>query len=262
MMFEMFNHARFNLLSGDITVSDFLVSLGGRLITDLVPRANILDIRIGAAGIETTVVPRGYRSGSDYVSRRHTTRTIEIEVELPLDRDTYPENVHLLRSWAETDQPAEMILAAYRDRKINVTCVNANTFSQKEWWMPVVLVFEAWDPYFVSRAPRSADVGSPFTIGGDAPPIMTISHTLGNSGSLSTPRWTLDDAKHIALTGNYTAGQVTIDCENGSLTHNSNNIASDLTLSSRLMPFAEIKPGEHTISGPTGGVITWYERWL
>lgn len=261
-MFELFNHKRFNLLSGDITVRNSLVTFGGRMITDFIPRANILDIRIGAPGIETTTVPRGYKSGSDFVHRRHTTRTIEIEVELPLDRETYPENVQLLRAWADADEPTEMILSAYRDRKIDVTCTNINDFSQKEWWMPVILTFEAWDPYFVSRAARTAGIGSSFTIGGDAPPIMTISHELGTTGRLATPKWTLDGAKHIALSGTYTAGEVKIDCETGTLTHNSNNIASDLTLSSRMMPFAEIKPGEHTITGPSGGVITWYERWL
>ena len=261
-MFELFNHKRFNLLSGDITVRNSLVTLGGRMITDFIPRANILDIRIGAPGIETTTIARGYRSGSDFVHRRHTTRTIEIEVELPLDRETYPENVHLLRAWADTDEPTEMILSAYRDRKIDVTCVNANEFSQKTWWMPIVLVFEAWDPYFVSRAARTADVGSAFTINGDAPPIMTITHNLGAASALSAPRWTLDSAKHIALTGSYTAGEIKIDCTNGSVTHNSNNAAADLALSSRMLPFTEIKPGEHIITGPSGGVVTWYERWL
>lgn len=261
-MFELFNHKRFNLLSGDITVRNSLVTFDGRMITDFIPRANILDIRIGAPGIETTAVVRGYSAGSDFVHRRHTTRIIEIEVELPLDRDTYPENVQLLRAWADTDEPAEMILSAYRDRKINVTCTNTNSFSQKEWWMPVILTFEAWDPYFISRAVRSADVGSTFTINGDAPPLMTISHNLGTASKLTAPKWTLDGAKYIALAGTYTAGEVKVDCTNGTFTHNSNNIASDLTLSSRLMPFAEIKPGEHTISGPSGGTVTWYERWL
>lgn len=96
-MADLFNLKRFNLQSGDVTVRNSFISLGGRTVTDVIPGANILDIRIGAATIKQITSDRGYRSGSDYVRRRHTTRRIEVDIELPLDRETYPDNVNLIR---------------------------------------------------------------------------------------------------------------------------------------------------------------------
>lgn len=261
-MVEAFNLKRFNLLSGDATVRNSLISLGGVLVTDYVPRANILDIRIGAAGIQNTTLQRGYKAGSDFIRRRHTTRIIEVEIELPLDRQTYPENVHLIRAWADKAEPQEMILSAYRDRKIMVSCTNLNEFSQKEWWLPVILRFEAWEPYFVSRSARTAKVGELFTVNGDVEPVVCLTHDLGSSTALSNPKWVLDGGKHVALNRTFSGGKIDINFDNGAVIYNDQSVLEDMTLTSRMSPFANITPGQHVISGPTGGVITWYERWL
>lgn len=246
----------------DVSADDCPVMLGGYFVTDYVPRANILDIRIGAAGIQNTALARGQKAGSDFFGRRHTTRTIEIEIELPLDRNTYPGNVQLIRAWADSPQPREMILSAYRDRKIMVSCTNANQFSQKEWWLPVVLKFEAWDPYFISLSPRTANIGEEFYIAGDAEPMLYISHDIENDASITNPKWTLDHDKHVGLNREFSGGKLTINFDNGSIDYNGESVMNSLTITSRISPFAKISPGRHIIDGPTGGIVSWYERWL
>ena len=126
-MADPFNLKRFNLLSGDVTVRNSLISLGGRRVTDVIPGANILDIRIGAATIKQITSDRGYRSGYDYVRRRHTTRRIEVDIELPLDRNTYPDNVNLIRAWADRPEPQQLLLSTYRQWKIDVNFNSASS---------------------------------------------------------------------------------------------------------------------------------------
>lgn len=261
-MADPFNLKRFNLLSGDVTVRNSLISLGGRRVTDVIPGANILDIRIGAATIKQITSDRGYRSGSDYVRRRHTTRRIEVEIELPLDRNTYPDNVNLIRAWADKPEPQQLLLSAYRQWKIDVSCVSLNDFSQKSWWMPITIVLEAYDPYFVSKTPNVAPVGSEFVIGGNVEPLLFIKHQIDPTETVSEPKWILDGGRYICLNRNFTGGNIKIDCTAGSITYNDASVMKNLTLPSRITPFAEVKPGSHLISGPAGGFVEWYERWL
>ena len=64
MMPGYFNLARFNLLSGEIAVRNNPVMFGGYAITDIVPYANILDVRIGSPAIETSTITPGLSAGS------------------------------------------------------------------------------------------------------------------------------------------------------------------------------------------------------
>ena len=128
--------------------------------------------------------------------------------------------------------------------------------------MPVTLVLEAYDPYFVSKTPKVAPVGSKFVIGGNVEPLLFIKHQIDSTETISEPKWILDGGRYICLNRNFTGGNIKIDCAAGSITYNDASVMKNLTLPSRITPFAEVKPGSHLISGPTGGFVEWYERWL
>lgn len=83
-MNDLFNLKRFNLQSGDMTVRNSFISLGGRTVTDVIPGANILDIRIGAATIKQITSDRGYRSGYDYVGEGIRHAGLKLTSSFPL----------------------------------------------------------------------------------------------------------------------------------------------------------------------------------
>lgn len=259
MMPGYFNLARFNLLSGEIAVRNNPVMFGGYAITDIVPYANILDVRIGSPAIETSTITPGLSAGSLFARNRHKTRIIEMDIELPLDKDAYPDYVHAIRAWATSREPMQLVLSAYKGRYIMATCTNLNDFSVKTYWKPVTVKFECWEGYFVSSQPSAAQIGQSFKINGDVEPISTVSYDLGQSGKLVNPQWVFDQNHILKLNGTFTGGTLEIDINRQSIYHNGQSVMNKLTMASR---FPSILPGEYKFTGPSGGTFTWYERWL
>ena len=256
---DQFNLAQFNLLTGEMTVRNAPILFDGHAITDYAPYANILDIRVGAAQIETRSVQPGSSPGSLFVSRKYRSRLIEIDVELPLDKASYAENAHQIRLWAHTTEPKETILTSYPTRFIMGICTNINEISLRDYWKPITLQFTCLDPYFYSRQARSEAVNTPFTIEGDDMARLYITYDLGASQSLTSPSWIVDSGDHITLNKTVTGGVFTIDMERQNIERTGESLISDMTLSSR---FPDFMPGNHLITGPSGGSVTWYERWV
>lgn len=234
------------------------VSFGGQSISECVPLASILDVKIGAPAIDTSAVVHGTDSGSYFVRTRHKTRIIDIDIELPLDKSAYPANVRAIRSWATSEEPKRLILDSYSDRYIMASCINLSDFSPKEYWQPVTVRFECWEPYFIGTEPVTAQTGQQFTIAGDTSPLITISYDLA-SATLENPQWVFDEDKTIELTGTFTGGTLEINLNRQNITLGGLSIIGSLTLASR---FPRLLPGTHTVTGPSGGTVTWHERWL
>lgn len=254
----LFNLARFNLKSSSsIALSNKpIVSFDGIGIFDAVPKIKILNVTIGAVGIEPNTYTRIVRAGSDYRNRRHGTRNIVILVELPLDKDTYAENIRKLRAWAESIEPKALRLPAYKNDLIYATLTGCSDFTIREWWQPYELVFTAWDPYFENAEESTASVGSTITIGGSVEPYVRIVHSI--TGSLTNPKWAFDDGKYIKLNGTIT-GEIVIDLEKLMVYRNGVSFMSHLAPTSR---FPQILPGITHIAGPSGGLVKWKERWV
>lgn len=258
-MADFFNLSRFNLISGEISVKNTPVTFDGIPIGLVVPYANVLDIRIGAPKIETTTIVPGISSGLLFSRNRFSSRVIEVEIELPLDKESFPENVRAIRAWAASSEPKRLIISAYKDKYIMAICTNLNDISLKQYWKPIVVKFECMEAYFVSISPFSAQIGSPFSIQGDAEPDVLISYSLGTAGKLNSPQWQFDSDRILKLNTTVTGGNVLIDLKRQSIYRGDISLMQYVTLSSR---FPALKPGQHTITGPAGGTITWHERWL
>ena len=254
----LFNLARFNLKSfSSIAPSNKrTVSFDGIDIFDAVPNAKILNVTVGAVGIESYTSARIVRAGSDYRNRRHGTREIVILVELPLIKDQYAENIRKLRAWAESMEPKALCIPAYKDEQIYATLTGCSDFTLREWWQPYELVFTAWNPYFENIEENTASVGSEFSISGSGNPYVRIVHMI--DGSLTDPEWVFDDGKRIKLNGIFT-GEIVIDFEKLMVYRNGESIMSQLALTSR---FPLILPGINCVIGPAGGLVKWKERWI
>ena len=255
---SLFNLARFNLKSsGSITPSNkAVVTFGNVGIDEAVAGIKILDVIIGAVNIENDTNPRIVRAGSDYRRRRHGTRDITVIVELPLNKDVYADNVRKLRAWAESDEPKALKLPAHKNDLIYASLTGFSEYSLKTWWLPIDLVFTAWDPYFENVNENTASIGSSFSIGGSGEPSCRIVHPI--TESITDPEWLFEDGKKIKLIGTFSSGEIEIDLDRLMVYHNGVSAMSKLTLTSR---FPHITPGIWLVNGPTGGFFKWKERW-
>lgn len=256
-MSSRLNLIRFNLAaSGDFSEST-VVTFGGIGLGSAVRGSQVIDVQVGAAGIETQKLDKVFRAGYYFRSRRNTTRTVKITVELPLNRDTYADDVRRLIQWANSDEPKPLALEIYPGMALYATLTGVSDFAQKEWWQPITLTFTALDPYFRDLGVSMQPVNTSFDVKGDAPTTLTITHEI--TTQLVQPQWTIDNGDYIKLNGTYTSGTIVIDMEHFEVTRNGTPIPQDITPTSR---FQETPKGSHTVTGPSGGVVEWTERWL
>lgn len=260
-MLNPYNTSRFNILpDGSVWIKDTVVTFGGDDIRKAVNGCNVLDVTVGAAGIETTTFIPGTSSGSLFVRNRLSTRTVKINVEMPLDAAAYAENLRAVRAWAYSTEPKDLCLSCYPGKKLSCTCTSISEFSPKTWWGAMEIVFTAWDPRFVDIVEKSALVGDYFTVKGDDEPLSSLKHTV--SEPITGAKWSFDNSTYIKLLDSkiISSGTVSIDYNNKIVTHDGQSIMSSVALPSR---FPAIQPGrEHIIAGPSGGVFSWFERWL
>jgi len=253
-----FNLTRFNLLSGSITPTNkAVVMFDGKAMDANISGLHILNITIGGVDIESNALARKRRAGSDFRWKRNATRTITILVELPLSKNDYADNVRKLRAWAESTEPKALRLPVHKSDLIYATLTSFSEFTLREWWNPIELVFTCWDPYFENVSENMAQIESTFTIGGNGDPSVHLTYNL-DEVPLTDPEWRFEDGKTIKLTGTFNSGELDINFDRLTIYQNGTSVMRKLTLASR---FPEFVPGTYQITGPSGGIVRWKERW-
>lgn len=236
---------------------DSTVVFGGRVLTESVPGARVLNIEIGAASIEAKSEARILRSGETFRRKRHGKRNIIITVELPLKQEGHAKRARMLRDWAESSEPMAMRLPAYiGEHEIFVLLTSDGGFSLRDWWLPVELTFTAYDPCFISQRWKSADTSSELFISGNEVPSSRLVRQI--TSKIDNPSWLIDGEKRIALNGSFASGEISIDFDALTVYHDGARIMEQLSPTSRFPIFS---PGKHTITG-AGGQFMWKERWL
>ena len=236
-----------------MSVSEKIV-FNGHELSASVPDSHVIDISVGSVSIEHNAQARVINAGSIFISKRDTTRTVTIQVELPLDRESALNNYNLLRAWAESNQPAPLYLPNCDKGYLQCILSAMGTMPVKSWYEPIELTFTAYDPYFYGET-KTAECGSTFTIGGDALVDFTIS--MQNETALTDPAWTIDGVQKISFTGSIGAGLLLIDSSKGLATLAGQSVMTQLNYETRFTP---LSTGNHTITG-SGGTISWIERW-
>lgn len=224
-----------------------------------VPKAQVTDIVIQPIPIEWKEVARIARHGSRLVRNRNTKRNVTIKVELPLVPNVaaLTTNVRKLRTWAEANEELPLILPDFPGKYLSCVLTGISSYSISDWYKPVELTFTAFnDPFFVSFSESTGSVGTTFAVRGDEPVEPIIEHQIAET--LTNPAWKLADGFTLALAGTFTSGMIRIDTGNGYVSRNGESIMQYLTPSSR---FCQFPKGNHLITGPSGGTITWRERW-
>lgn len=256
---NVYNHTRFNLKNSAAAADNAIVSFGGIDISHAVPHCRIIDIVVYAPEIATSAYDAS-SSGVRFVSNRHKARRIAITVELPLSPLTYARDVNFLQAWAYSKEPKGLTLSCYPGKFLDAcTCTSFGAFNPKTWWLPIEIEFTAWNPYFLSLVPKTASVGDAFTITGNASPLLSIEQSIDSP--LVSPKWIIDNSEFVKIVDGKTISpcELMIDFDAKVVLQNGESIMRFVSLQSR---FPELFPGTHSISGPSGGIVKWYERWM
>lgn len=215
----------------------------------------IEDIRVSPIQYEPVTRPRPVRGGSVLVRNRAGTRTVAITFALLKDDEIARQKaLDAINLWAKTDKEYRLDLPGHPERYLMAVCTSKPEPSLRQWWESKLrLVFTCVEnPYWNSKAEKSAACGSDFFVLGDAEPLMRIERTL--SGAASNQAYA-SGGKTITFS-TIPAGNMIIDLNNQTAVVGNTDIMQYYNVNSR---FIIPKTGAMKITGT--GTIKYRERW-
>ena len=220
-----------------------------------VANAKIEDILVSPIQYEPVAKPRAIRGGSDFVRNRCGERTVTIMFALPVENQVQRQKALMaISEWAKTDQEYRLELPGHPDLYLMAVCVKKPDPSLRQWWESgLQLVFRCVNnPYWNSKAEKSAACGSDFMVMGNAQPLMRIERTLSAQASNQS----------YALNGNtmtfstVPAGKLVIDLEEQTAVVGTTDIMQYYVPTSKfLIP----RTGAQNVTGT--GTVYYRERW-
>lgn len=215
----------------------------------------IEDIRVSPIQYEPVTRPRPVRGGSVLVRNRAGTRTVAITFALLKDDEIARQKaLDAINLWAKTDKEYRLDLPGHPERYLMAVCTSKPEPSLRQWWESKLrLVFTCFEnPYWNSKAEKSAACGSDFFVLGDAEPLMRIERTL--SGSASNQAYASGGKTMTFST--IPAGNMVINLNDQTAVVGNTDIMQYYNINSR---FIIPKTGAMKITGT--GTIKYRERW-
>lgn len=215
----------------------------------------IEDIRVSPIQYEPVTRPRPVRGGSVLVRNRAGTRTVAITFALLKDDEIARQKaLDAINLWAKTDKEYRLDLPGHPERYLMAICTSKPEPSLRQWWESKLrLVFTCFEnPYWNSKAEKSAACGSDFFVLGDAEPLMRIERTL--SGAASNQAYASGGKTMTFST--IPAGNMIIDLNNQTAVVGNTDIMQYYNINSR---FIIPKTGAMKITGT--GTIKYRERF-
>ena len=215
----------------------------------------IEDIRVSPIQYEPVTRPRPVRGGSVLVRNRAGTRTVAITFALLKDDEIARQKaLDAINQWAKTDKEYRLDLPGHPERYLMAVCTSKPEPSLRQWWESKLrLVFTCFEnPYWNSKAEKSAACGSDFFVLGDAEPLMRIERTL--SGAASNQAYASGGKTMTFST--IPAGNMIIDLNNQTAVVGNTDIMQYYNVNSR---FIIPKTGAMKITGT--GTIKYRERF-
>ena len=215
--------------------------------------AKITDITVSPIQWRVTARARPVRAGADYVRNTGGERTITMTFVL-LERDTErrQQDISAICAWLHTDTPAQLVLPGHPGRYLMAECTEYPEALTRQYWQEMRAVWTCYDPYWCAMQEKSCACGTAFTVGGSAPPYMTITNTLSASGDRSYS----DGTDTMAFTG-IPAGDLVIDLEKQTAAVGTTSVMDKYSFASS---FIVPHTGQTTITGT--GTVHWRERWV
>lgn len=224
---------------------------------DNIAPVKIDDIIVSPIQLAPVARQRAIKFGSDFVRIGGGVRTVTITFALlEMDIGERENMLQDLRDWAFSETEKTMQLPMFPTRHLECVCTAFPDTSYRKWWENK-LRFEFTcfnNPYWTSNEQVEVATGTAFSIGGSAPPLITIERT----GSTK-----LTNQKFTTRTESMTFTQIPA----GALVIDLNRQTAQIGNTSIMQYYAPnstwIKPkvgANQNISGV--GTIKYRERWV
>lgn len=154
-----------------------MIKFHGVDMTDNFP-VKIEDITVSPIQLNPVARQRAIEWGADFVRMGGGTRTVTVSFAL-LERDINKRERTMqdLRDWATTEGEETLELPQFEGRHLECVVTQMPDHTYRKWWEnKLKIVFTCFNnPYWTSNDMIEVPCGTLFSIGGSAPPLVTIS---------------------------------------------------------------------------------------
>ena len=153
-----------------------MIVFNGIEMTDVAP-VKIDDIVVSPISLTPVARQRAIAFGADFVRMGGGSRTVTVTFALlDMDREARETSMQSLRDWARIDGEYTLELPHFTNRHLECVCTKHPDTSFRKWWENrLQFTFTCYNnPYWTSNELIEVPCGQSFSIGGSAPPILTI----------------------------------------------------------------------------------------
>ena len=153
-----------------------MIKFNGKDLTDLFP-VKIDDITVSPIQLNPVARQRAIQYGAEFVRIGGGERTVTVTFALlDMDINNREQVMNDLREWASIGKEYTLELPQYANRHLECAVTQLPDYSYRKWWENKLrIVFTCYNnPYWTSNELIEVPCGTSFSIGGSAPPLMTI----------------------------------------------------------------------------------------
>ena len=153
-----------------------MITFNGKDFTGLFP-VKIDDITVSPIQLNPVARQRAIQYGAEFVRIGGGERTVTVSFALlDSDIDNREQTMNDIREWASIGKEYTLELPQYANRHLECAVTQLPDYSYRKWWENKLrIVFTCYNnPYWISNELIEVPCGTSFSIGGSAPPLMTI----------------------------------------------------------------------------------------
>ena len=158
-----------------------MIKFNGKDMTDLFP-VKIDDITVSPIQLNPVARQRAIQFGAEFVRIGGGERTVTVSFALlESNIDDREQIMSDIREWASIGKEYTLELPQYVNRHLECAVTQLPDYSYRKWWENKLrIVFTCYNnPYWTSNELIEVPCGTTFSIGGSAPPLMTIERSGG-----------------------------------------------------------------------------------
>lgn len=233
-----------------------MIKFNGKEFTELFS-VKIDDITVSPIQLNPVARQRLIQFGAEFVRIGGGERTVTISFALlDSDIDNREQVMQDIRDWCSIGKEYTLELPQYTNKHLECAVTQLPDYSYRKWWENKLrIVFTCYNnPYWTSNELIEVPCGSTFSIGGSAPPLMTIERSGGNALANQTYASKTESMKFTSIP----AGNLVIDINRQTAAIGKTSIMKYYTPTSTwIVP----KVGANQrITG--NGTIKYRERWV
>lgn len=186
-----------------------MIIFNGVELTEILP-VQIEDIYVSPIQLNPIARERAQQWGADFARMNGGTRTITISFALLTeDRGEREAQLQTLRDWAQLGKECVLKLPHFENRYLEAAVTQLPDTSYRKWWENKLrIVFTCFNnPYWTSDEQVEVPCGTVFSVGGSAPPLMTINR----NGVTPLTQQTYTSGKESIIFRTIPAGNMIID---------------------------------------------------